>query len=46
MHQLKSGTNSVVFETAEIPDNVAVDPFFMLIDRNVEDNVITPSVAR
>lgn len=46
MHQLKSGTNTVVFETAEIPDNVAVDPFFMLIDRNIADNVISPSVDR
>ncbi|MCE2796830.1 MAG: M1 family aminopeptidase [Planctomyces sp.] len=46
MHQLKSGTNTVVFETAEIPDNVAVDPFFMLIDRNIADNVITPGVDR
>lgn len=46
MHRLKSGTNTVVFETAEIPDNVAVDPFFMLIDRNIADNVITPSVDR
>ncbi len=43
MHRLRSGRNTVVFETTEIPDTVAVDPFFMLIDRNIDDNVVSPT---
>jgi aminopeptidase N len=39
-HLLKSGTNSITFNTTERPDTAGIDPFLLLIDRTPEDNVV------
>ncbi|MBL8809760.1 MAG: hypothetical protein JNM43_06245 [Planctomycetaceae bacterium] len=36
---LKSGMNTITFETAQRPDTAGVDPFALLIDRIPSDNV-------
>jgi hypothetical protein len=37
--RVKSGKNSVVFQTAGKPDTAGIDPFLLLVDRLPADNV-------
>lgn len=41
---LSEGSHTATFVTDELPDQVGVDPFLLLIDRDLDDNLKRPSL--